>query len=100
MKTGQKAFVAKRRTSKRVAQCPTCKKWYSSKKSLKIHNRIHTGHKPHWYGKILDSAFDSLLTGLLVFSCNFCPKRFSQANVLKVRPVESLFHICRHVAFV
>lgn len=28
-------------------KCPTCGKLYASKKSLKIHVRIHTGYKPY-----------------------------------------------------
>ncbi|XP_055328363.1 putative zinc finger protein 876 isoform X1 [Paramacrobiotus metropolitanus] len=44
-------------------QCGTCSKLYASKKSLKIHNRIHTGYKP--------------------YACPICPKRFTQTNVLK-----------------
>ncbi|GAU95100.1 hypothetical protein RvY_06777-2 [Ramazzottius varieornatus] len=47
---------------KKKVECEVCGKMYASKKSLKIHNRIHTGFKP--------------------YQCTMCGKRFTQCNVL------------------
>ncbi|KAJ0064923.1 hypothetical protein NL108_017658 [Boleophthalmus pectinirostris] len=49
--------------SRNKHQCPICKKKFTCKYYLKIHNNIHTGAKP--------------------FSCSFCKKTFSDASTLR-----------------
>ncbi|XP_055328356.1 zinc finger protein 22-like [Paramacrobiotus metropolitanus] len=59
--SGRKSATEKSKAKQK--QCPVCSKWYASQKTFNIHNRIHTGFKPH--------------------CCGLCPKKFAQGNALK-----------------